>query len=140
MKEYEKTHYVNPLSECFGMDMFTYTNRFYHNKVFRIFKCLLVLILIMAVVIPLLILFFTFVVVIFYILTYVLDGSAVKNVKFKTENRSKLFRQTVGAIYITMSLPLISLGYIGLGLGIIIGPFVYLFRNSKKEEIDLHTK
>lgn len=139
MKEYEKSHYLNPLSECFGMSFFARQNRFYNNKLFRIFKCLLILILIMTIVIPLIILLFSFVLVVFYILTYVLDGSAVKNVKFKTDFKNKLFRHIVGAIYITMSLPLVSLGYIGLGIGLIASPLIYLIKNSKKE-VDLIIK
>lgn len=133
LKAYDKTHYVNPLSQCFGLSQVNISNTIIHNKYLRFFKCFIMFWLLLAI-LPLLILLFSFIVVGFYILAFVLDGSAVKNVKLKTEKRQKLFKFLVSAIYFTMSLPLTSLGYISISFLIISLPFVYLIKKCKSNK------
>jgi hypothetical protein len=87
--------------------------------------------LVLLAILPIFILLFSFIVVGFYILAFVLDGSVVKNVKFKTDKRHKLFRFLVSAVYITMSMPLLSLGYIAQSLLIVSLPIIYLVKKCK---------
>lgn len=134
-KLYEKNHYSNPLSPCFGLAEVNNNGLLTTNKCVRNMKCLLMLILLL-ILLPFVILLFSFIVVTFYILTFVLDGSAVKNVKFKTERRDKVFRFIVSAIYITMSFPMISLGYIFLSLFLAFAPIIYAFKKCCKKTND----
>jgi hypothetical protein len=137
MRMYDKNHYINPLSPCFGLAAGTNNYILYTNKYVRTFKCVLIFLL-LIVLLPIIAIFFSFIVFTFYILAFVLDGSHVKNVKFSSDRRHRLFRFIVSGYYITMSFPMFSLGYIALGLILVISPFVYLFRKccKKKEDDD----
>jgi hypothetical protein len=136
MREYDKKHYTNPLSTCFGLATGSH-NILITNRYSRTFKCLLIFIILITLLVPLFIIFFSFIVVTFYILAYVLDGSAMKNVKMRTEKRQKLFRLLITAIYATMSFALISFGYITICGLIIVSPFIYLYKrccnNSERD-------
>ncbi len=135
MRMFDKNHYINPLSPCFGLAAGTNNYLLVTNKYVRTFKCILIFLLLL-VILPIVALFFSFIVFTFYILAFVLDGSHVKNVKFSDHRKHWLFRFIVSGFYITMSFPMVSPGYISLGLIIVVSPFVYLFRKccKKKEE------
>jgi hypothetical protein len=139
MNPYEKTHYINPLSQCFGLGELSQNNMILNNKCIRLSKCFLMLLLILAI-IPIVILLFSFIVVVFYILTFVLDGSAIRDVKFKNKRRHSMFRFFVSALYTTMSLPFVSLGYISIAVIITFGPFYYIgkkIRTRIKQEHEI---
>jgi hypothetical protein len=136
MRAYDKKHYTNPLSTCFGLASGSH-NILVTNKYLRTFKCLLIFILLITLIAPIFIIFFSFIVVTFYILAFVLDGSAIKNVKMKNEQRQKFFRLLVSGIYATMSFALLTFGYITLGGLIIVSPFIYLYKRlTNKTETD----
>jgi hypothetical protein len=138
MRAYDKKHYTNPLSTCFGLARGTH-NILLSNKYSRTFKCLLIFLLLITLIVPLFIIFFSFIVVTFYILAYVLDGSAMQNVKMKTEKRQKLFRLLISAIYATMSFGLLSCGYITICGLIIVSPFIYIYKRCcNKSEKDIY--
>jgi hypothetical protein len=131
MRPYDKNHYINPLSTCFGMQEIKNDSHFAKHKCLRITKCFIIFVLMLAI-LPFIILLFSFVFITFYILAFVLDGSAVKNLKLKTERRHKIFRFLIYATYIVISLPSLPLGYWSLAIGIVSSPFIYIYKKCKR--------
>jgi len=135
MNSYDKNHYSNPLSPCFGMQELQPNSRFAKHKCLRISKCLLIFLL-MLVILPIVILMFSFFVLVFYILAFVLDGSAVKNLKLKTERKQKFFKFLIYSIYSWISVASIPLGYWALCLLIVSSPFIFLYKKLKHDDKD----
>lgn len=133
MRASDKNHYSNPLSTCFGMQETLNDSHFAKHKCLRITKCMLIFLLMIAI-LPIIILLFSFIVFGFYILAFVLDGSAVKNMKLKTERRQKVFRFLIYAIYISISLPSMNLGYWSLTFLTVSSPFIYLIKKCKRSD------
>jgi hypothetical protein len=136
MNPFEKNHYNNPLSICFGMQEVKNDSHFAKHKCLRVFKCMIIFLILVFILLPIVILLFSMVVITFYILAFVLDGSAVKNLKLKTEKLQKIFRFLIYSTYIVISLPSLSLGYWTLAILIISSPFLYIYKKccSQKDE------
>lgn len=130
MKSYDKNHYSNPLSPCFGMQELQSNSRFAKHKCLRISKCLLIFILMLAI-LPIVILLFSFFALVGYILAFVLDGSAVKNLKLKTERKQKIFRFLIYSIYSWISIFSLPVGYWALFVLIISSPFIFIYKKIK---------
>lgn len=140
MRPYDKNHYINPLSTCFGMQEIKNDSHLANHKCLRITKCFIIFLLMLAI-LPFIILLFSFVFITFYILAFVLDGSAVKNLKLKTQRRHKMFRFLIYATYIVISLPSLPLGYWSLAMGVVSSPFIYVYKkcnriNSQEQETE----
>ncbi len=136
MNAFDKNHYNNPLSICFGMQEVKTDSHFAKHKCLRVFKCMLLFLLIVFVVLPIVILLFSMVVFTFYILAFVLDGSAVKNLKLKTERRHKIFRFLIYSTYVVISLPSLPLGYWTLTALFVSSPFLYIYKKCSRQNDD----
>ena len=64
----------------------------------------------------------------FWKFLFLLEKNEFRNVKFKSKFTHKLFYRLIILFYVLISLALIPLGYIGLGLMIIIIPLILLFK------------
>ena len=88
-KKYEESHYRNPLSLCFGLSEMNYNERLAKYSRDRFFRCFFIFLLIIFIILPVIIVFFSIFAVVLYIITFVLDGSAMKHIKLKSSFKHK---------------------------------------------------
>ena len=125
---YDESHYRNPFSMCFGLASINTANYFTKNKRMRLLRCILIIVILIFVLIPFCIVFFSFLEVFIFVFLFLLEKNEFRNVKFKSKFTHKLFYRLIILFYVLISLALIPLGYIGLGLMIIIIPLILLFK------------
>ena len=138
-KKYEEMHYKNILSMCFGLSETNSDERLARYSRVRFCRCLLIFILIIFIILPIIIAFFSIFEVFLYIISFVLDGSAMKNIKLKSNYAHKFFYKIVYAFFLSIGIAYIPLGYISLALFIIASPFAFIInkvRQKNDEEMD----
>ena len=113
-RKYDDSHYKNPLSMCFGLQEMNYEGRLAKYKRIRFFRCMLIFLLIIFVILPVIIVFFSLFEVCLFIITFVLDGSAMKNIKLKSLIMHKFFYKIVYLFFIMIGIAYIPVGYISL--------------------------
>ena len=137
-KKYDDSHYKNPLSMCFGLSEMNYEGRLAKYSRDRFFRCMFIFILIIFVILPVIIVFFSIFEVILYIISFVLDGSAMKNIKLKTLFTHKLFYKIVYLFFISIGIAYIPLGYMSLVILAIASPiFCIINRIRMRNDEDL---
>ena len=92
--------------------------------------------LIIFVILPVILVFFSIFEVILYIISFVLDGSAMKNIKLKSLFAHKLFYKIVYGFFIAIGFAFIPIGYISLVLLIISGPIFFIFNKIREKNDD----
>ena len=139
-KKYEESHYKNPLSMCFGLSEMDYNERLAKFSRDRLFRCILIFLLIIFVLLPIVIMFFSIFAVILYIITFVLDGSYMKHIKLKSDFSHRFFYKIVYLFFIFIGFAYIPIGYMSLAVLIAIAiPGICIFhkiRQINEEELE----
>lgn len=138
-RKYDDSHYKNPLSMCFGLSEMNYEGRLAKYSRVRFCRCMFIFILIIFVILPVIIVFFSLFEVCLYIISFVLDGSAMKNIKLKSLFAHKFFYKIVYLFFIAIGVAYIPLGYMSLAVFFVASP-VFCICNRLKikndEELD----
>ena len=139
-KKYEESHYKNPLSMCFGLSEMNYNKRLAKYSRDRFFRCLFIFFLLIFVLLPVVIVFFSLFAVSLYIITFVLDGSAMKHIKLKSDFLHRFFYKVIYLFFIFIGIAYIPVGYMSLAALIVIlipGYCIYYkIRQINEEELE----
>ena len=103
-RKFEDSHYRNPLSMCFGLSEMNYDGKLAKYSRVRFFRCMLIFMLIIFVILPVIIVFFSVFEVCLFIISFVLDGSFMKNIKLKSLYTHKFFYKIVYAFFIAIGI------------------------------------
>ena len=134
-RKYEESHYKNPLSMCFGLSETNYNGKLAKYTRVRFCRCILIFILIIFVILPVIVVFFSIFEAVLFVITFVLDGSAMKNIKLKSEQFNKFFYKFAYAFYIAIGVAFIPFGYMSLALLIVLTP-IFLILNKIRQKND----
>ena len=129
-RPYEENHYKNPLSMCFGLASSDPENDFTRGRGIRFIRCIFIFVLIIFIFLPILIILFSIIEMVLYIIVFVLDGSALKYIKLKSNYAHKLFYKIAILFYFWLSLALLPVGYMSLVLIIVVFPIFYLIKKT----------
>ena len=135
-RKYDESHYRNPLSMCFGLAEMNSEAKLAKYTRMRFYRCILIFMLIIFVILPVIVVFFSIFEACLYIVTFVLDGSAMKNIKLKSLFAHKLFYKIVYGFFIAIGFAFIPIGYISLVLLIISGPIFFIFNKIREKNDD----
>ena len=134
--QYDNSHYKNPFSTCFGLQESTFESKFARYRSARILKCFGLFIFLICIIFPIIICFFSFVIVGIYFVTFILDESNLKRLKFKNIFLNKIFYILVYLNYTIISFSLLSLGYICFVIVIIMIPFFCIVQKIKMKKTE----
>ena len=132
--KYEESHYKNPISMCFGLGEMDKDKKLLKYSRIRLFRCILIFLLIIFVILPVVVTFCSIFAAGIFIIAFVLDGSAMKNIQLKSPFNHKLFYKIVYAFFISISVALIPLGYLGLAGIAVILPIYCIYTKIKKKD------
>ena len=138
-KKYEESHYRNPLSLCFGLSEMNYNERLAKYSRDRFFRCFFIFLGLIFIILPVIIVFFSIFAVVLYIITFVLDGSAMKHIKLKSSFKHRFFYKIVYLFFFFIAIAYIPIGYASLAILVISTPFVCIFykiRRKNEEELE----
>lgn len=137
--QYDSSHYKNPFSICFGLEESSSESKFSKYKSIRIAKCIAIFLFLIFVGLPILLAFSSFLFIGIYVMTFVLDGSTMKNIKFSNQKVSEAFHIILYCFYALISIASIPFGYLAFA-GVIIGlPIICIcnrISNEKEEEAE----
>ena len=132
--KYEESHYKNPISMCFGLGDIDNDRKLLKYSRIRFFRCILIFLLIIFIILPFVIVFFSIFEVVIYVLAFVLDGSAMKNIKLKSLFAHKFFYRIVYAFFFCIAIAFIPIGYFSL-IGLVISiPIICIYNKIKKKD------
>ena len=134
--KYDESHYKNPLSMCFGLSEMNYEGKLAKYKRVRFCRCMLIFILISFVLLPVVIVFFSLFAVILYIISFVLDGSYMKNIKLNSMILHKLFYKIIYLFFIMIGIAYIPVGYMSLAGICIIAPIYCIINKIRMKNDD----
>ena len=134
--KYDDSHYKSPTSMCFGLGDIGNDRKLMKNSRVRFFRCIFIFLFIILIILPIVITFFSVFVAVIYIITFVLDGSAMQYIKLKSDLFNKFFYKMVLVYYLLVSIAYIPLGYFSLVLLIIILPLYNKIKKKNEVEID----
>jgi hypothetical protein len=138
-KKYDESHYKNPLSMCFGLGETKTDGKLAKYKRVRFFRCLLIFVLLIFVIFPIVLVFFSVFEASLFIVTFVLDGSAMKNIKLKSICTHKFFYKVTYGFFIVISIAYIPLGYLSIVVFTIAMPIYCVankIRNRNEEDLE----
>ena len=138
-KKYDESHYKNPLSMCFGLGETKTDGKLTKYKRVRFFRCLLIFVLLIFVIFPIILVFFSVFEASLFIVTFVLDGSIMNNIKLKSICAHKFFYKIIYGFYITISIAYIPLGYLSIvvfAIGMPIVCIVNKIRDRNEEDLE----
>ena len=138
-KKYEDSHYKNPLSMCFGLGETKTDGRLAQYKRVRFFRCLLIFVLLIFVIFPIILVFFSVFEAFLFIVSFVLDGSVMRNIKLKKICTHKFFYKITYGFYIVISIAYIPFGYLSLAVLTVAIPIfciVNKIRNKNDEDLE----
>ena len=134
---YDEYHYKNPFSMCFGLSSINSKTYFTKNKRTRLIRCMIIFLILIFILLPITIAFFSMFEIFTCVFAILIDKSGLRNVKLKSKFAHKFFYRIFLLFYFLISLAFIPLGYLSLGLIIIITPFIFLFKKfSNNNDFD----
>ena len=137
--KYEDSHYKNPLSMCFGLSETNYDGKLAKYSRVRFFRCLLIFILLIFVILPIIVVFFSIFEACLFVITFVLDGSAMKNIKLNSQLAHKVFYKLAYGFYILIGVAYIPFGYVSLVVLVVFTPIICIInkiRNRNDEDLE----
>ena len=137
--KYEDSHYKNPLSMCFGLSETNYDGKLAKYSRVRFFRCFLIFLLIIFVILPVIVTFFSIFEACLFVIAFVLDGSAMKNIKLNSQLAHKIFYKIAYGFYIAIGVAYIPFGYISLVVLIVFTPIICIvnkIRNRNDEDLE----
>ena len=132
--KYEESHYKNPISMCFGLGEIDKDKKLLKYSRIRLFRCILIFLLIIFIILPLVVTFCSIFAAGVFIIAFVLDGSAMKNIQLKSSFAHKFFYKIVYAFFICISIAFIPLGYFGLAGFLVFIPIYCIYNKIKKKD------
>ena len=136
-KPYDDSHYKNPLSMCFGLSSRDNENYFTREKSIRLIRCIIIFLLLIFIVLPIVIILFPIIEMSLYIIIFVLDGSSLRYIKFKSPNSRRAVYKLTIIIYFLLSLALFPVGYMSLiGIILCIPYFCIMKANRNADDFD----
>ena len=138
-RKYDESHYKNPLSMCFGLSEMKDDGKLAKYSRMRFFRCMFIFILIIFIILPIILVFFSIFEAFLYIISFVLDGSAMKNIKLKSVFAHKIFYKLVYGFFIAIGFAYIPIGYLSLVLFALAAPIICIinnFREKNDEELE----
>jgi hypothetical protein len=137
--KYDDSHYKNPLSMCFGLSETNYDGKLAKYSRVRFFRCFLIFLLIIFVILPVIVTFFSIFEAFLFVIAFVLDGSAMKNIKLNSQLTHKFFYKIAYGFYIAIGVAYIPFGYISLVVLIVFTPVICIvnkIRNKNDEDLE----
>ena len=137
--KYEDSHYKNPLSMCFGLSETNYDGKLAKYSRVRFFRCFLIFLLIIFVILPVIVTFFSIFEAFLFVITFVLDGSAMKNIKLNSQLSHKAFYKIAYGFYIAIGVAYIPFGYVSLVVLVVFTPIICIvnkIRNKNDEDLE----
>ena len=138
-KKYDNMHYKNLFSMCFGLGETNSDGKLAKYSRIRFFRCLLIFIAFIFILLPVILVFFSIFAAVLYIITFVLDGSAMKNIKLKSIRAHKFFYKIVYVFFLSIGVAYIPIGYISISIFIVVLPFICIIdriRQNHEEEME----
>ena len=135
-KKYDKSHYRNPLSMCFGLVGTDIQGKMIKSYQLRRIRCILIALLIILILLPIILILFSFFLIGFFIMYFQFDGKEVRNVRFHKKSSHKTFYIFYILFFIFISLGLIPFGYICLVLLLITIPILIIMNKLRKRKGD----
>ena len=132
-RKYDESHYKNPLSMCFGLSEMKDDGKLAKYSRMRFFRCMFIFILIIFIILPIILVFFSIFEAFLYIISFVLDGSAMKNIKLKSVYAHKIFYKLVYGFFIAIGLAYIPIGYLSLVLFALAAPIICIINNVREK-------
>ena len=124
---------------CFGLGETKTDGKLAKYKRVRFFRCLLIFVLLIFVIFPIVLVFFSVFEASLFIVTFVLDGSAMKNIKLKSICTHKFFYKVTYGFFIVISIAYIPLGYLSIVVFTIAMPIYCVannIRNRNEEDLE----
>ena len=131
---YDENHYKNPLSMCFGLASADSENDFTKGKGIRFIRCMIIFSILIFIILPIILILLSLFEMIFYIIIFVLDGSALGYIKLKSKFAHRLFYKIAILFYFCISLALVPAGYLSLGVIIVFSPLFCLIKKARKDD------
>ena len=138
-KKYDNMHYKNLFSMCFGLGETNSDGKLAKYSRIRFFRCLLIIIAFIFILLPVILVFFSIFAAVLYIITFVLDGSAMKNIKLKSIRAHKFFYKIVYVFFLSIGVAYIPIGYISISIFVVALPFLCIYnriRQNHEEEME----
>ena len=135
-KAYDSNHYKNPLSTCFGLSVADSENKFTKNKNVRILRLMFIILFIIFIILPIILVLFSVFETSLYVITFVLDGSAMKYIKLHSKFAHQIFYKFAVLFYFTIAIGLIPVGYISICGLIIITPIILIRNKIMKKKLE----
>lgn len=138
---YDNAHYKNPFSVCFGLGESDYQSNLSKYRSIRVLKCIIIFMLLIFIVLPIIVNLFSFILISLYLVSFVFDGSVMKNIKINHDWCRATFNFQLYLLYFSLAISLIPLGYLILVSFIVIFPVLIIFNKIKKlkEEDDYYS-
>ena len=131
--KYEESHYKNPISMCFGLGDIGNDRKLLKYSRIRLFRCILIFCILIFFLLPLIVTFFSIFEAVIYVIAFVLDGSAMKNIKLRSKTAHKFFYKIAYVFYFCISIAFIPLGYFSLAGLMLFIPFLCIYNKIKKK-------
>jgi hypothetical protein len=135
-KKYDRSHYKNPLSMCFGLTDSNYEGKMIKSLRIRRIRCILIALLFLLILLPIIIIFFSFILIFFFIMYFQFDGKELRNVRFHSKIAHKIFYILYIAFIIFISIGLIPFGYMCLVILLLSIPLLIIINKIKKKSSD----
>ena len=138
-KKYDEMHYKNLFSMCFGLSETKSDGKLAKYSRIRFCRCLLIFIIFIFIILPVILVFFSIFAAVLYIITFVLDGSAMKNIKLKSFYAHKFFYKIVYVFFLSIGVAYIPIGYMSIAVftvGLPITCIMNKIRHKNEEELD----
>ena len=133
---YDDYHYKNPFSMCFGLSSIDSQNYFTKDKRIRLFRCIIIILIIIFILFPFCIAFFSLIEILTYVFGFLIEKSGLRNVRLKSKFTHKIFYKIFFLFYVLISIGLIPIGYFSIVLIIVVIPFICLFKKMKNNDDD----
>ena len=135
-KQYDESHYKNPLSICFGLSKSDIQGNIIRSESIRRIRCILIALLCILILLPIVCIFFSFFIIGFFVFIIQFDGKELRNVTFHSKGAHKAFYLFYILFIIFISLALIPFGYICLVILLLSIPIIIIISKVRKKKND----
>ena len=118
---------------CFGLGDIGNDRKLLKYSRIRLFRCILIFCILIFFLLPLIVTFFSIFEAVIYVIAFVLDGSAMKNIKLRSKTAHKFFYKIAYVFYFCISIAFIPLGYFSLAGLMLFIPFLCIYNKIKKK-------
>ena len=134
--KHEPSHYKNPLSPCFGLELSDYMGKLAKSDRIRRIRCILIILLLVLILLPIICIFFSFFLIFCFVMYYQFDGKELRNVSIHSKIPHKIFYVIFFLFIFFIALALIPFGYMCLALLIVAIPIIIIIKKARKNKDD----